>query len=204
MAALGTFGAGFLMRPVGGIVIGGMSDRVGRRPAMMLSFSLMGAAILALAFIPSYAAIGVAGPILAVVARLVQGFALGGEVGPTTAYLIEAAPPDRRGLYTAWQAASQSIASLAGGLVGVVLSFLLAAGPLETWGWRIAFLIGSLALPFGLYIRRTLPETLHAPDHLPTMSRKASSSSSAITRAPLPWPSACSPAARSRPMSATT
>jgi MFS transporter, MHS family, citrate/tricarballylate:H+ symporter len=167
MASLGTFGAGFALRPVGGIVIGSYADRIGRRPAMILSFTLMGAAIFALALIPSYRSIGVAAPILAVTARLVQGFALGGEVGPTTAYLVEAAPVRRRGLYASWQSASQSIASMVGGGVGVVLALILSAAHLEEYGWRIAFLLGALTLPFGLMIRRSLPETLHAPDHLP-------------------------------------
>jgi MHS family citrate/tricarballylate:H+ symporter-like MFS transporter len=167
MAALGTFGAGFVMRPIGGIIIGSYSDRVGRRPAMMLSFSLMGAAILAIAFIPSYSAIGVAAPVLAVLARLVQGFALGGEVGPTTAYLVEAAPANRRGLYASWQSASQSVSALLGGAVGVILAQIMAPDALDMWGWRIAFLIGSLTLPFGIILRRSLPETLHKADHLP-------------------------------------
>ncbi|HEY0106505.1 MAG TPA: MFS transporter [Rhizomicrobium sp.] len=167
MAALGTFWAGFLLRPVGGVVIGLYADRVGRRPAMLLSFTLMGLAILALALIPSYSRIGIAAPILAVVARLVQGFALGGEVGPTTAYLVETAPLNRRGLYASWQSASQSIASMTGGGVGVVLATTLSLSNLDAYGWRIAFLLGALTLPFGLYIRASLPETLHQADHLP-------------------------------------
>jgi MFS family permease len=167
MASLGTFGAGFLLRPVGGVIIGGYADRIGRRPAMILSFTLMGAAIFALALIPSYRSIGIAAPILAVMARLLQGFALGGEVGPTTAYLVEAAPIKRRGLYASWQSASQSIASIVGGGVGVTLALILSAAHLEEYGWRIAFMLGALTLPFGLMIRRSLPETLHAPDHLP-------------------------------------
>ena len=167
MASLGTFGAGFILRPVGGLVIGSYADRIGRRPAMLLSFTMMGLAILALAVIPSYRSIGVAAPILAVLARMLQGFALGGEVGPTTAYLVEAAPERQRGLYASWQSASQSIASMVGGGVGVVLALILTVAHLDDYGWRIAFLLGALTLPFGLYIRRSLPETLHAPDHLP-------------------------------------
>jgi len=167
MASLGTFGAGFILRPVGGLVIGSYADRVGRRPAMLMSFTLMGLAILALALIPTYRDIGIAAPILAVLARMLQGFALGGEVGPTTAYLVEAAPERQRGLYASWQSASQSIASMVGGGVGVVLAMGLSAANLDEYGWRIAFLLGALTLPFGLYIRRSLPETLHAPDHLP-------------------------------------
>src|SRR5215831_7553842 len=96
MLSMATFGAGFLTRPVGGIVLGIYSDRAGRRPAMVLSFVLMGGAILVLALTPSYNMIGIAAPIIVIIARLVQGFALGGEVGPTTAYLMEIASPLNR------------------------------------------------------------------------------------------------------------
>jgi MHS family citrate/tricarballylate:H+ symporter-like MFS transporter len=161
MASLGTFGAGFLTRPVGALVIGALADRVGRRPAMLLSFALMGLAILGLASTPSFAQIGLAAPIAVVTLRLIQGFALGGEVGPTTAFLIEAAPPGKRGLIGSWQSASQSVASLVGGAVGAVMAMMLAAPLLEAYGWRAAFYLGALVLPFGLIIRRTLPETLH-------------------------------------------
>jgi MFS transporter, MHS family, citrate/tricarballylate:H+ symporter len=161
MLSLATFGAGFATRPIGGIVLGAYSDRAGRRPAMMLSFTMMGCAIIALTLIPPYAAIGVAAPILAIVARLVQGFSLGGEVGPTTAYLMEAAPPHRRGLAVSWQPASQLMAATAGSLVGVVLSHVMSAAALDAYGWRIAFLLGAATLPFGLWLRGSLPETLH-------------------------------------------
>ena len=167
MASLGTFWAGFLLRPLGGILIGAYADRVGRRPAMLFSFTLMGLSILAMALIPSYRSIGVAAPVLAVLARMTQGFALGGEVGPTTAYLVEAAPERQRGLYASWQSASQSIANMVGGGVGLLLALTLSSIHLDMYGWRVAFLLGALTLPFGLYIRRSLPETLHAPDHLP-------------------------------------
>jgi MFS family permease len=164
MLSLAAFGAGFVTRPIGAIVIGAYSDRVGRRPAMMISFTMMGAAIVAMAIIPSYKAIGIAAPILAVTARMVQGFSLGGEVGPTTAFLLESAPLNRRGLAVSWQGASQALAAMTAGLVGLGLSAVMAPGALEAWGWRIAFLIGALTLPMGLWIRRNLPETLHAPD----------------------------------------
>ena len=161
MLSLATFGARFFSRPIGAVVIGSLADRVGRRPAMLLSFTLMGLAILGLALTPSYRQIGLAAPLLALSFRLLQGFALGGEVGPTTAFLIEAAPPQRRGLYGAWQGASQGVATLLGGLIGVGLSTHLNPHDLDAWGWRIAFLIGALVLPFGLIIRRNLPETRH-------------------------------------------
>ena len=160
MLSLATFGAGFVTRPIGGIVLGIYSDRVGRRPAMLLSFALMGVAILAVSLTPSYNTIGLAAPIIVLVARMAQGFALGGEVGPTTAYLLEIAPPDRRALVVSWQPASQQIAATAGALVGVILSKTMAPEAVEAYGWRLAFLIGALCLPFGLWMRRTLPETI--------------------------------------------
>jgi MHS family citrate/tricarballylate:H+ symporter-like MFS transporter len=162
MLSLATFGAGFVTRPIGGVVLGIYSDRVGRRPAMLLSFALMGSAILLLALTPSYNSIGIAAPIIVIAARMVQGFALGGEVGPTTAYLIEIAPPERRGLVVAWQPTSQEIAATTGALVGVILSKTMTPEMLDSTGWRVAFLIGAACLPFGLWMRRTLPETIAA------------------------------------------
>src|ERR1700693_898290 len=102
MLSLATFGAGFVTRPIGGIVIGAYSDRVGRKPAMILSFVIMGCAIIALAVTPSYHSIGIAAPIIVIVARMAQGFSLGGEVGPTTAYLMEAASVRHRGFAVSW------------------------------------------------------------------------------------------------------
>lgn len=159
--SLATFGLGFTTRPLGAIVIGTYGDRVGRKPAMMLSFSLMGVAILGMALTPSYTQIGFAAPILLLVFRLVQGFALGGEVGPSTAYLVEAAPAHRRGFYVSIQLATQGVAILAAGLVGFGLSSVLSAQSLESWGWRVAFLVGATVVPVGLYIRRNLSETVH-------------------------------------------
>jgi MFS family permease len=160
MLSLFTFGVGFGCRPIGAVVIGRFSDKVGRRPAMMLSFSLMGAALLGFVCVPSYHQIGVWAPILAVACRLVQGFALGGEVGPATAYLVEAAPLNKRGLYGAWQSGSQSLASISGGAMGLLIAAVLGAQAAHDWGWRLALAIGVLVLPFGLIIRRHLPETL--------------------------------------------
>jgi MFS family permease len=161
MGSLAIFGIGFIPRPIGGIVIGAFSDRAGRRPAMMLSYTMMGCAIIVLALTPSYASIGIAAPIIAIIARMVQGFSLGGEVGPTTAYLMEAATLYRRGLAVSWQPASQQIAATAGASVGLILSQTLSANALDAYGWRIAFLLGALTLPFGLWVRSGMPETLH-------------------------------------------
>jgi MFS transporter, MHS family, citrate/tricarballylate:H+ symporter len=160
LASLATFGAGFLMRPVGALTIGRLADRFGRKPAMLLSFTLMGVAMTGLALTPSYHAIGIAAPILAIGFRLVQGLALGGEIGPNTAYLIEAAPANRRGLYVSFQYMSQDASVLVSGLVGYALARLLSDAALDAWGWRIAFILGASIVPFGLLLRRQLVETL--------------------------------------------
>src|SRR5262245_11882285 len=126
LATLPTFGPGFLTRPVGAIVIGRMGDRIGRKPAMFFSFTLMGIAIVGLALTPSFAMIGPAAPVIVLLFRLLQGFALGGEVGPTTAYMAEAAPPHRRGLYLSMQYATQDLAVLAAGVIGTLLAAYLS------------------------------------------------------------------------------
>ena len=164
LLSLATFGIGFVTRPIGGMVLGSLGDRIGRKPAMLMSFAIMGAGMLGVALTPTYAEIGLAAPILIICFRLLQGFALGGEVGPTTAYLIEASPPGRRGFYGAMQYVSQDTAVLIASLVGVGLSMSLSHAALESWGWRVAFLAGVVIVPFGILIRKSLPETLHAAD----------------------------------------
>ena len=164
MASLGTFAAGFIMRPIGGVLIGWYADRVGRKPAMRFCLVLMGVAIIGFACVPSYAAIGLAAPMLVLIARMAQGFALGGQVGSTTAFLLEAAPASQRGYYAGWQTASQYCAMLTGGIVGTLLSIFMSSAELDAYGWRIAFALGGLALPFGLFLIRSVSETLHLPD----------------------------------------
>ncbi len=164
LAALATFGAGFLTRPLGAWVIGRIGDRRGRRPAMVLSCALIGLATAGLALTPSFARIGIAAPILAVSFRMLQGFAVGGEVGPSTALLIESAPRLRRGLHAAIQPMTADLSVLAAGLVGLLLSSLLDDAALRDWGWRLALLPGIAIVPFGLLLRRRLAETLHQPD----------------------------------------
>ncbi len=164
LASLAVFGVGFIFRPIGGIVLGRYGDRAGRRPALVVSFTLMALSILGLALLPGYAAIGVAAPVLVIVLRVIQGFALGGEVGSTNAFLLEAAPVEQRGFYATFQGASQNVAGIIGGGVGLILSVALDVAHLDTYGWRIAFVLGALTLPFGLILRRALPETLHRPE----------------------------------------
>jgi MFS family permease len=164
LASLATFGVGFVTRPIGSVVIGRMGDRLGRKPAMLLSFTLMGVAIAGLALTPPHSMIGVAAPVLVVLFRMLQGFALGGEVGPTNAFLLEAAPLHRRGFYLAFQTWSQHVSTLLSGLVGFALAGILSERQLQDFGWRIAFLAGAAIVPFGLIMRRSLPETFHVPE----------------------------------------
>ena len=160
LLALLTFGAGFLTRPLGGFLIGPLGDRIGRKPAMLLSFGLMGLSAVGLALTPSYASIGVAAPVLLVLFRLLQGFAIGGEVGPSTAFLMEAAPAHKRGLYISLQSATQQGGTFIAGIVGLVLASHMSPEHLTAWGWRIAMLLGAAVVPLALAIRRNLPETL--------------------------------------------
>lgn len=165
LLSVATFGVGFLTRPLGGIWIGAYADRVGRKPALLLTIVLMTIGTLGLCATPSYASIGLAAPVLLVIARLVQGIALGGEVGTASAVLLESAPPGKRALYMSLQTLSQGVATLGAGLVGIALAMILEPEQLASWGWRAAFAVGLLLVPVGFYLRRALPETLPTPKH---------------------------------------
>ncbi|MFK1552311.1 citrate-proton symporter [Pseudomonas aeruginosa] len=159
LMTLATFGVGFFMRPVGGILLGLYADSRGRKAAMQLIIRLMTIAIALIAFAPDYAAIGVAAPLLIVVARMLQGFATGGEYASATAFLVESAPPDRRGLYGAWQLFGQCLAVFAGAGMGALVTHWLSPEALDSWGWRVPFVLGLLIGPVGLWMRRHLQET---------------------------------------------
>lgn len=159
MLALMTFGAGFLMRPVGAIVLGAYIDRHGRRRGLILTLALMGIGTLAIAAMPTYAQIGLWAPLLVLAGRLLQGLSAGVEVGGVSVYLSEIATSGRKGFFVAWQSASQQIAVMFAAAVGLILSSLLAPAQMDAWGWRVPFLIGSLMLPFLLLVRRALEET---------------------------------------------
>jgi MHS family citrate/tricarballylate:H+ symporter-like MFS transporter len=160
MASLATFWVGFLTRPLGAYVLGGYGDRHGRKPAMLISMTMMGAAIAVLALTPGYAQIGLAAPVIAVLARMLQGFALGGEVGSATVYMMEGAQEHRRDLAISWQGASQQLSASVGALVGLILSLALSQAQLSQFGWRIALLLGTVIVPFALVMRRSLPDTI--------------------------------------------
>lgn len=159
LASLAVFGVGFIARPLGAVVIGGIADRVGRKPAMSLSLWLMGLGSAIFVLTPTYAQIGVAAPILIIVGRLIQGFAVGGEVGASTSMLLEYATDKTRGYYGSWQLFSQALSSLCGTALGLALTRNLSPEALDSWGWRIPFAIGLLVIPVGYFIRRHLEET---------------------------------------------
>jgi len=158
LLAVASFGVGFFTRPLGGLMIGMYADRAGRKNAMVLTLGLMAAGTAMIALAPTYAQVGVAAPVILVIARLIQGFSAGGEVGASTTLLLEQAPANRRGFYASWQFASQGIAALAGALTGVLLTASLSTAQLESWGWRVPFVIGTLIVPVGWWLRRTLEE----------------------------------------------
>jgi MHS family citrate/tricarballylate:H+ symporter-like MFS transporter len=154
-----TFGAGFLMRPLGAIFLGAYVDRIGRRKGLIVTLSIMASGTVLIAFVPGYATIGLLAPLLVLVGRLLQGFSAGVELGGVSVYLAEMATPGHKGFYVAWQSASQQVAIMAAAALGYVLNQTLSPDDVADWGWRIPFVIGCLIVPFLFYIRRSLEET---------------------------------------------
>ncbi len=159
MLSLMTFGAGFLMRPLGAIVLGTYADRHGRRAGLMLTLGLMSIGIVSIACVPGYATIGIAAPIIVLAGRLVQGFSAGMELGGVSVYLSEIATPGRKGFYVSWQSASQQAAVMFAALLGVVLNASLSREAMASWGWRVPLLVGCLIIPFLFTLRQSLEET---------------------------------------------
>ncbi len=158
LLTLGTFGASFVMRPLGAIVLGAYADRVGRKAALTLSIQLMMAGTLIIAVLPTYATIGLAAPLILVCARLLQGFSAGGEFGSATAFLAEHVP-GRRGFFASWQIASQGLTTLLAALFGTFLNAGLSHAQMMAWGWRVPFCFGLLLGPVAYYLRRRVDET---------------------------------------------
>jgi MHS family proline/betaine transporter-like MFS transporter len=168
LLTLATYGVGFVLRPVGAIVLGQYADRAGRRAALTLIVMLMMLGSAMIAFAPTYAQIGPLAPVLIVAARLIQGFSVGGEMGGATAYLIETAPFNRRGFYASWQYAGQAGAALGGGLLAFGLTRWIGPGALFDWGWRVPFILGLSIGPVGLYLRSKIPESPAFLAEIPT------------------------------------
>jgi len=159
LATFAVFGVGFVVRPLGGIIIGRLGDRRGRKIALSTTIVLMASGTVMIGLLPSYQALGVGASALLVAARLVQGFSAGGEWGSSTAFIVEWAPPQRRGLFGSLQQASVAVGFLLGSLTAASLSTWLTPAAFEAWGWRLPFLFGGLLGPVGLYMRRNIEET---------------------------------------------
>jgi MFS family permease len=159
MLSLMTFGAGFLMRPLGAIVLGAYADRHGRRAGLLLTLTLMSIGIVSIACMPGYASIGLIAPLLVLCGRLLQGFSAGMELGGVSVYLSEIATPGHKGFYVSWQSGSQQVAVMFAALVGVLLSHALPPDEMTAWGWRVPLLIGCAIIPFLFRLRRSLQET---------------------------------------------
>lgn len=170
MLTFAVFGAGFLMRPIGAIVLGAYIDRIGRRKGLMVTLSIMACGTLLIALVPSYATIGLLAPALVLLGRLLQGFSAGVELGGVSVYLAEIATPGHKGFYTSWQSASQQIAIIAAAVIGYYLNAHLTPAEISAWGWRIPFFIGCMIIPLIFVLRRSLVETeeflnrKHRPD----------------------------------------
>jgi metabolite-proton symporter len=159
MAALATFGAGFLMRPLGAMVLGAYIDHHGRRKGLILTLALMACGTLSIAIIPGYEVIGVVAPVLVLLGRLLQGFSAGVELGGVSVYLSEIATPGHKGFYTCWQSGSQQVAVVFAATLGAILNHYVAGPQMSAWGWRVPLLIGCGIIPFVFFIRRSLTET---------------------------------------------
>ncbi|MBT8567014.1 MFS transporter [Polynucleobacter paneuropaeus] len=170
MLTFATFGAGFLMRPLGAIFLGGYIDRIGRRKGLVLTLSIMATGTALVAFIPSYASIGLLAPLLVLLGRLLQGFSAGVELGGVSVYLSEMATPGHKGLYVSWQSASQQAAIIFSAALGYFLNETISQEVMSDWAWRIPFFIGCMIIPVVFQIRRSLQETeaFLAEKHHPT------------------------------------
>jgi MHS family proline/betaine transporter-like MFS transporter len=158
LLAVGTFGVGFFMRPLGAMMIGTYADRVGRRAAMARTTWMMALGTGAIGLCPSFATIGVSAPLIVIAGRSLQGFAVGGDIGVAATFVMEAGPVSRRGYLVSWQLTSQGAAALLGASLGVLLTSTVSPAALVSWGWRVPFLIGLLIAPVGFYVRRRLRE----------------------------------------------
>ena len=172
MLSLMTFGAGFLMRPLGAIVLGAYTDLHGRRAGLILTLGLMSVGIISIACMPGYGTIGLIAPLLVLTGRLLQGFSAGMELGGVSVYLSEIATPGHKGFYVSWQSASQQVAVMFAALLGVVLSSILPPQKMMLWGWRVPLLLGCVIIPFLFRLRRSLQETdeFVARKHKPNIS----------------------------------
>lgn len=159
LSAFAIFAVGFFMRPLGGLLVGSFADRYGRKAAMTFTIILMGAGSLLLAVTPTYETAGVLAPVILTLARLIQGLSVGGEFAAATTFLVESAPPGRRGLYSSFQYISTTIGQLLASGLAALLAVSLSKADMSSYGWRIPFVIGAVLSLVGLWIRKGADET---------------------------------------------
>jgi MHS family proline/betaine transporter-like MFS transporter len=159
LSSLAVFGVAFVVRPLGGITVGAIGDRLGRRAALSLTVLLMGAATTLMAVLPGYDTIGIAAPILLVLLRCVQGLAAGGEWAGAASFLVEYAPRRHRALWGSNLTATAAFGAVVGCFVAIILDELLTVEELDSWGWRVPFLLATPLAAAGLYVRLRLEDT---------------------------------------------
>ncbi len=159
MATFAVFGVAFVMRPIGALFFGNIGDRIGRRNTLATIILMTSGGTFFIGLIPSYESIGILAPLLLVLGRVVQGFAVGGEYGGATAFMVEYAPEDKRGLYGSWQFVTQGASLIAGLLIVTGLTAAFSEEALFSWAWRVPFLIALPLGLIGLYMRLRLDDT---------------------------------------------
>ena len=171
MMTFAVFGAGFLMRPLGAVVLGAYIDDVGRRKGLIVTLSIMASGTILIVLVPGYETIGLFAPALVLIGRLLQGFSAGAEMGGVSVYLSEIATPGNKGFFTSWQSASQQVAIIVAAALGYGLNQWMAPAMIADWGWRIPFFLGCMIVPFIFFLRRNLEETkeFEARKHRPSM-----------------------------------
>lgn len=171
MMTFAVFGAGFLMRPLGAVILGAYIDDVGRRKGLIVTLSIMASGTILIVLVPGYETIGLFAPALVLIGRLLQGFSAGAELGGVSVYLAEIATPGRKGFFTSWQSASQQVAIVIAAALGYALNQWMPATMIADWGWRIPFFVGCMIVPFIFLLRRNLEETAEftARSHRPSM-----------------------------------
>lgn len=160
IASFGAFAAGFMMRPVGGAVFGYIGDRVGRKRALNLSVLLMAIPTFMIGLMPTYAQVGVSAAVILVILRMLQGLSVGGEYTSSIVYLAESAPEGKRGLFTSASVLGGTGGILLGSFLGSIITDMMTEAQLQSWGWRIPFLLGILVAAVGYLVRRHMPETI--------------------------------------------
>ncbi|MBI6944248.1 MFS transporter [Pseudomonas putida] len=171
MMTFAVFGAGFLMRPLGAVLLGAYIDEVGRRKGLIVTLSIMASGTILIVLVPGYNTIGLLAPALVLLGRLLQGFSAGAELGGVSVYLAEIATPGNKGFFTSWQSASQQVAIIVAAALGYALNQWMAPAMIADWGWRIPFFVGCMIVPFIFLLRRNLEESEEyaARKHHPAM-----------------------------------